>query len=117
MAIPDHLTIGRYGEELARTHLIGDGMRILDRNWRHPTGELDIVARWRSTLVFCEVKTRRSTRFPPMRAITEDKAARIRWLAHRWGSPTWATDRRFDVVGVLLLDQDAAVIDHRQGAL
>jgi len=116
MTIRNHLAVGRYGEELASRHLIGDGMRILDRNWRHPTGELDIIARLGATLVFCEVKTRRSNRFPPMRAITVDKVARIERLSRRWGTPAWATGRRFDVIGVVL-HGDRAVLDHRQGVL
>lgn len=38
----------------------GKGYRILERNWRCPVGEIDIVARRGSMVVFVEVKTRRS---------------------------------------------------------
>ncbi|HIW63473.1 MAG TPA: YraN family protein [Candidatus Stackebrandtia excrementipullorum] len=112
-----HVHVGLYGEELACAHLMRDGMRIVDRNWRHPIGEIDIVARLDRTLVFCEVKTRRSLRFgTPMNAITPGKAHRIKQLARRWGMPAWARQRRFDVVCVLL-SGDYARIDHRQGVL
>ena len=55
--------LGRFGEEVAAEHLRLQGLQILARNWRCPTGELDIVARDGSSLVICEVKTRRSTAF------------------------------------------------------
>ena len=112
-----HIHVGRYGEELACAHLMRDGMRIVDRNWRHATGEIDIIARSGRLLVFCEVKTRRSIRFgTPMTAITAAKAHRIKQLARRWGTPSWARQRRFDVICVLL-SGDYATIDHRQGVL
>jgi hypothetical protein len=52
--------VGAYGERVAQRRLSLLGMEILDRNWRCPQGELDIVARDRQVIVFCEVKTRRS---------------------------------------------------------
>ncbi len=53
-----HQALGRYGETLAERHLTGLGMVLLDRNWRCPDGEADLVLRDGSTLVVCEVKTR-----------------------------------------------------------
>ena len=50
--------LGRLGEEAAARHLAGLGWTIIDRNWRCPEGELDIVARDGANLVVCEVKTR-----------------------------------------------------------
>src|SRR5690348_11604753 len=52
--------LGRHGEELAAEYLQRHGMRILDRNWRCRSGELDIVALDARVLVAAEVKTRRS---------------------------------------------------------
>ncbi|MCX6433759.1 MAG: YraN family protein, partial [Actinobacteria bacterium] len=49
--------LGRYGEDLAVEHLRRQGLTILARNWRCPTGELDVIARDGSALVICEVKT------------------------------------------------------------
>jgi len=58
---------------------------VLDRNWRCADGELDLVARRGPTLVFCEVKTRTSTKFgEPFEAVTSTKQARVRKLAARW---------------------------------
>ncbi len=55
--------LGAYGEELAARHLVAAGMVVLDRNWRGPAGEIDLVLRDGSTLVVCEVKTRSSEAF------------------------------------------------------
>ncbi|MCX6702357.1 MAG: YraN family protein [Candidatus Wolfebacteria bacterium] len=52
------LELGNYGETLACEYLIGKGYKILERNYRKPWGELDIVARAPDkTLIFVEVKT------------------------------------------------------------
>src|SRR5690606_2707639 len=73
--------IGEYGERLACEYLVGLGYVVIDRNWRCDQGELDIVAREGDCLVFCEVKTRRSTAFgPPVESVTPAKAARLRRL-------------------------------------
>ena len=61
------------------------GYRVLDRNWRCREGELDVVVARGSVLVFCEVKTRRSTAFGvPAEAVTVTKQRRLRTLAMRW---------------------------------
>ena len=52
------MSIGKFGEDLACAYLVNKGYRVLDRNYRKPWGEIDIVAQARdSTLVFVEVKT------------------------------------------------------------
>lgn len=115
-----HLRLGAAGEALAAAHLRRDGMRILDRNWRWRHGELDIVARHRRHVVFCEVKTRRSTRHgTPMEAVDADKADRIKRSAAAWRRAHRACRcrRRFDVVCVFMLADGAALIDHRTGVL
>ena len=48
---------GRAGEEAAASHLEKKGMRILKRNFRSRTGEIDIIAQDGQTIVFAEVKS------------------------------------------------------------
>ncbi len=73
---------GRAGEEAAARYLEALGFRILKRNLRGPGAEIDIVARDGATLVFVEVKTRRSGRFgSALGAVDARKRARIRALA------------------------------------
>jgi putative endonuclease len=53
--------LGKLGEELAVQHLQAAGYRILERNWRCASGEIDIISESGETLVFTEVRTRRAT--------------------------------------------------------
>ncbi|WP_051451186.1 YraN family protein [Actinospica robiniae] len=81
--------VGRRGEQVAAGYLRQRGYRVLDRNWRSPDGEvpgeLDLVLRYRGTLVICEVKARTGGRLAhPAEAVTPEKAARLRRLAVVW---------------------------------
>jgi putative endonuclease len=96
--------LGRRGEDAAAKYLIRLGWVVLDRNWRCPEGELDIVARDRRELVICEVKTRSGLICgAPAEAITPIKATRLRRLAMRWATQHgYGTARlRIDVIGLL----------------
>ncbi|WP_244226647.1 YraN family protein [Paenibacillus protaetiae] len=53
---------GQYGEEAACGYLQQKGYRIIERNWRCRSGEIDIVAEEDGRLVVVEVRTRRSAR-------------------------------------------------------
>jgi putative endonuclease len=111
--------VGRYGENVAAAHLAAAGLEILARNWRCPEGEIDIVAREHSALVFCEVKTRSGAGFGlPVEAVTRRKADRLRRLAFLWllEHPGGGADVRFDVVSVLRQRAGAALVEHVRGA-
>ncbi|WJV45893.1 YraN family protein [Streptomyces flavofungini] len=112
--------LGKYGEELAARRLAEAGMTVLDRNWRDGrTGEIDIVARDGDAVVVCEVKTRREVSFQhPMAAVTPAKAQRLRGLAERWlqehgGAPPGGV--RIDLVGVVVPERGAPVVEHARG--
>ena len=110
--------VGAYGERVAEAHLREQGMVILDRNWRCPSGELDIVARDGDVLVFCEVKTRRGTGFGwPLEAVTATKAARLRRLAAAWTQARGLhlPEIRIDLVGVLRPARGPAQVEHVRG--
>ncbi len=52
--------IGKLGEDIACKYLVDKGFIIIERNFRKPWGELDIIAKDRGgILVFVEVKTLR----------------------------------------------------------
>ena len=110
--------LGRYGERLAERELVAAGMVVLDRNWRCPEGELDLVLRDGRVLVVCEVKTRSSVAFgTPHEAVTPDKLARLWRLAARWLSAhdVSAPEVRVDVVAVLRPRRGPSVVDHVVG--
>lgn len=110
--------LGDYGERMAARHLVGAGYRILDRNWRCPDGELDIVALVGDVVVACEVKTRTSERHgTPLEAVNPKKAARLRRLIVRWAREHGVghATLRVDVVCVLRPVSGAATIAHLIG--
>jgi putative endonuclease len=112
--------LGRYGEDVASRYLTEAGLVVLERNWRCPSGEIDIVARDGEALVVCEVKTRRDDAFGgPYAGITPVKLARLRRLAadyvhsleHR------VPEIRVDVVAVWASGRGAPRVEHLKGVL
>lgn len=96
--------IGAQKEAFAAKYLEGAGYRILARNFRSRTGEIDIVARDGEYLVFVEVKYRADGACgSPLEAVDYRKqqsiirTARFYLLAHGFGTETAC---RFDVVAV-----------------
>lgn len=93
---------GAWGEELAARHYVRLGYDVVDRNWRCPLGELDLVVARGDLTVIAEVKTRRTDAFgPPASAVTPAKQRRICLLGFEWMR---THDRhgplRFDVVAI-----------------
>jgi putative endonuclease len=110
--------VGAYGERIAADYLTAQGLQVLDRNWRTPTGELDIIARDGPDVVFCEVKTRRSGRFGvPAEAVHPAKVRRMRQLAAQWLAASQVRPRevRFDVVCVIRSPSGPAQVEHIRG--
>ena len=69
---------GGFGEEVAAKYLKSRGYSIMERNFRTPFGEIDIIAERDGCVVFLEVKTRISDHFgPPLEAITWAKKRKI----------------------------------------
>jgi putative endonuclease len=97
-------TLGANGEQLVANWYEMRGYHIVARNWRSPSGELDIVATRDRLVVFCEVKTRTSDSFGvPAEAITATKQRRLRRLSAQWleQSGRRPAEIRFDVASVL----------------
>jgi putative endonuclease len=109
--------VGRYGERVAERFLVEAGLVVLDRNWRCPAGEIDIVARDGDCLVICEVKTRSSVAFGhPLEAVSAAKAARLRRLALAWVDEHGLrpAEIRIDLVAVLRVPSGAAEVSHQR---
>lgn len=111
-----HIRLGSFGEQYAARYLtVEKGMALLDRNWRGPAGEIDLVLRDGRTLVVCEVKTRSSERFgSALEAVDEAKGRRLRVLAHQWCEARGIapSDLRIDLVGVLVRGAAVVRVDH-----
>jgi putative endonuclease len=115
--------LGAAGEQLAAEHLERLGFTILERNFRTRWGELDIVAFDGTTLVFCEVKSRRKlTRaVETLESVHRQKRSQVRrmaasWLVQRTERPR-APDLRFDAIGVTFdRDERFLCLEHLEGA-
>lgn len=97
----DHNATGREAEERAAIMLVERGYRILDRNYRIPRGELDLVARDGEYLVFVEVRARRSEALgEAVETIGSSKRAALLRAARAWISAHGAHGEpvRFDVI-------------------
>ncbi len=111
----DNKAVGAQGEELAAAFLKRSGYRIVERNFRCKGGEADIVARDGKTLVFVEVKTRRSLAYGvPQLAVTSFKQRQISKAALTWLAKNRLQDAaaRFDVIAVMLLPDGTHRIEH-----
>ena len=77
--------LGQLGEDLAVQHLLRLGYAVLERNYRCPRGEMDIIARQGDRLAFVEVRARRGTAFgTPKESVTPRKQARLVTVAHHY---------------------------------
>jgi putative endonuclease len=73
-----HNLLGNKGEMLAARYLAGEGLAILEYNWRSGHKEIDLIAKERDIYVFIEVKTRRNENFgDASEAVTPQKMSNI----------------------------------------
>lgn len=95
--------VGAEGEKAAEKYLRGQRYTILERNYRCPLGEIDLVALDGDTVVFIEVKTRRGEGHgSPLEAVDVRKQRQVGRVAQSFLLRHRLQDRnaRFDVVGV-----------------
>jgi putative endonuclease len=103
-ALPAHLRSGQAAEDAAVALLQAAGLRVLERNYKTPGrggGEIDVIAQDGNTLVFVEVRQRKSSAYGGAAAsISATKQARWRYAAQvylqQFGSQP--PDCRFDAV-------------------
>lgn len=109
---------GKEGERMAAEFLMGCGYRILERNYRTPFGEIDIIAQDGKMLVFVEVKARSGDQFGvPQSAVNGRKQGKMSRVALAYMSQKKLTscECRFDVVGILS-QKGAPRIEHFRNA-
>ena len=105
---------GIAGEQAAARFLRRKGMKVLRRNWKARSGEIDLIVRDGDALVFVEVKARSSEHWgAPQDSVTPAKQCRLTRAAEEFVSRFRVSDRplRFDIVSVLLAE-DGPVIQH-----
>ena len=98
-------SIGDLGEKIAEKYLIDMGYKILDKNFRYKTGEIDLIGKDADYIAFIEVKTRTSSYFGfPCEAVTSLKQQKIYRTAEIYilQKKLFKSNFRFDVVEVFL---------------
>ena len=120
--LAEHLRTGAWGERMAAKHLRRKGYKILARNVRFGNeGELDLVIRSRTTLVFIEVKTRKNEDFGrPGAAVDRGKTKALRRAARAYLKRLRAKPKhyRFDLVEVVGTPETGLrEIRHLEGAI
>jgi putative endonuclease len=108
----DRIQTGKKGEDIAVAYLKSKGYQILERNYRCPFGEVDIVAKDRNTIVFVEVKSRRSDRFgDPQLAVGQDKQKKLSKISLNYLQQMRipSENARFDVVAVKMYPEGTKV--------
>lgn len=112
-------TLGKSGEEIALRYLKKKKYRIVERNFRFFRGEIDIIAHDQKTLVFIEVKTRKSKSFGlPEESVTPSKQRQIRKIARGFMAQNNLrnTECRFDVISLFINKKGEYKINHIQNA-
>ena len=102
--------IGRRGEDLAAAWLEQRGYTILERNWRRPCGELDLIAERDGEIVGVEVKTRTGNAMgEPEEAVTRSKQRKLMLTIQTYLMEAGAEQRpyRLDVLAVRLAPNGA----------
>ncbi|MBW2029149.1 MAG: YraN family protein [Deltaproteobacteria bacterium] len=95
--------LGRLGEELALRRVKSLGYQCIERNYRCPLGELDLIARDRDTLVFIEIRTRRGESTSHAKESIDKRKRRTLSkvaLYYMKEKDCFGTQSRFDVVVV-----------------
>jgi putative endonuclease len=94
--------LGKKGEKLVEKYIETLGYTILERNYRTPFGEADIIAKDGDEIAFIEVKTRSSDKYgSPKEAVGKYKQRRYYKIAEvYWLKTGKEPNARFDVAEV-----------------
>ncbi len=117
----EHNDLGKKGEAIAKDFLVKNGYQLVEQNWQYHQKELDLIM-WEiphELLVFVEVKTRSSHEFGyPETAITEAKKQFLVEAANAYlDQEQLDCDLRFDVIAILLKNQNVQDLTHIKDAV
>jgi putative endonuclease len=111
--------LGQQGEDLAAQYLQAQGYRLIGANYRIRTGEIDLITREKETLVFVEVKSRKSQKFGnPLESIDQIKLQKLIKVALTYVREyNWSGPFRIDVIGIDWNAPNGPKIQHLKNAL
>jgi putative endonuclease len=107
--------LGKSGEDVAIEYLKNKRYKIVDKGFRFLRGEIDIIAYDGETLVFIEVKTRKSNGFgQPEESVTHAKRKQLRKVAQGYLLRKHLEDVecRFDVLSLTFDELEGYAVNH-----
>lgn len=105
---PEHLRNGSAAETIAAKYLASKNLRLLERNFRCPYGEIDLIMQDAGSLVFVEVRMRSSGNFGgAAMSITPSKQEKLKRTAQHYMQLHGEQRCRFDVVLMHAVDPNA----------
>lgn len=109
--------LGKWGEDRACQELINKGHRILDRNYKCRSGEIDIISTKHDLIIITEVKTRASRYLSdPNNTISRKKQRTIIKVADQFiKEANFEQEVRFDIV-TIIKNSVMCKVDHIEGA-
>jgi putative endonuclease len=116
---PQKDPLGDRGENVAARELRNKGYTIIVRNFQCDLGEIDIIARQGTTLVFCEVKTRTDdAQVSPQEQVNATKQHQVtkaaKFYLSRYGVPQ--PPARFDVIAIVWPTGRSPQVTHIENA-
>ncbi len=114
-----HLITGKKGEAFAIEYLKKTGYKLLAKRYRYHRGEIDIIAREGNTLVFIEVKTRKTTEFGyPEESVSPAKQNKLKKTAYGYleENKFFGQPCRFDVISLVLNENGKFDLHHIKDA-
>ena len=95
--------LGKAGEKQAVAYLKGNGYKILERGYKNPFGEVDIIASKDDTVAFIEVKTRLSENYgAPSEAVGRKRREKyIKAAQYYFYGKQIEVTVRFDIIEIL----------------
>jgi putative endonuclease len=114
----EHNELGKYGELLAKEYLVKLGYRILEQNWVYGRAEIDLIAFHKGTLVFVEVKTRRSLDHgAPEDFVNWKKEKQLEFASGVYiDKINHQGEIRFDIVAIVFENKELYKINHIEDA-
>ena len=106
--------LGKEGERIAVEYLRKKGYRVIEKNYRTRRGEIDIICEQRGSVIFVEVKTRKSMSFGrPEEAVDSRKRKKMAEIALDYLTEKHLNGRvdcRFDVVAIT--EKSPRIVNH-----
>lgn len=112
--------IGNYGESLALNFIKTKNYKLLDKNFRIKSGEIDLICKFKDIIIFIEVKSRYNSNLgSPSESVTYFKQKQIINLSNYYiyKFNLYNYNVRFDVIEVFFNTKDESfIINHIEDA-